>query len=96
MTEGFVDAAAVAAHLDVERDYVYAHADELGAVRLGTGPKARLRFRLSEVEERLNACSTGRRSAPPDSRPEAGLVGSSRRRSGTSVDLLPIRGRPPR
>ena len=33
-----VDAAAVAAHLGVTRAYVYEHAVELGAMRLGKGP----------------------------------------------------------
>jgi hypothetical protein len=42
---GMVDAATLAAHLGVARSYVYAHADELGAVRLG-GPRGRLRFAL--------------------------------------------------
>jgi len=39
-----VDAASVAEHLGVSRDYVYEHADDLGARRLGSGPRARLRF----------------------------------------------------
>jgi hypothetical protein len=43
-----VDAAHVAALLGVERDWVYAHADQLGAIRLG-GPKGRLRFDLATV-----------------------------------------------
>ena len=29
----------------IARYYVYAHATELGAIRLGWGPKARIRFR---------------------------------------------------
>jgi excisionase family DNA binding protein len=36
--------AELAEYLSVERSYVYEHASELGAIRLGTGPKARLRF----------------------------------------------------
>jgi hypothetical protein len=50
---GLVDAHSVAAELRVERDWVYAHARELGAVRLGDGPKARLRFDLRHVRERV-------------------------------------------
>ena len=38
-----VDAATLAAMLGVERDWVYAHATKLGAIRLG-GPNGRLRF----------------------------------------------------
>ncbi len=39
----FLDAAAVARMLSVEREWVYEHAVELGAVRLG-GARGRLRF----------------------------------------------------
>jgi hypothetical protein len=35
--------------LGVDRGYVYEHAVELGAWRLGSGPRARLRFDLEEV-----------------------------------------------
>ena len=38
-----VDAATLAAMLGVERDWIYAHATQLGAIRLG-GPTGRLRF----------------------------------------------------
>jgi hypothetical protein len=34
---GLVDAQAVAECLAVDRDWVYAHADELGVLRLGRG-----------------------------------------------------------
>jgi hypothetical protein len=46
------DAAAVAERLGVDREWVYAHADQLGAIRLG-GPHGRLRFDLEVVSERL-------------------------------------------
>lgn len=36
--------AALADALGVSRDYVYEHADELGAIRLGLGPRGPLRF----------------------------------------------------
>jgi len=48
----FVDAATVARVLGVKRNWVYEHARELGAVRLG-GAQGRLRFDLHEIEERL-------------------------------------------
>jgi hypothetical protein len=48
----FLDAAATARMLSVERDWVYQHAEELGAVRLG-GPRGRLRFDRREICERL-------------------------------------------
>jgi hypothetical protein len=49
-----VDAATLAAILDVERDWVYAHARELRAVRRG-GKRGRLRFDLASVFRSLNA-----------------------------------------
>jgi hypothetical protein len=57
-----VDAEALAIHLGVSPGYVYEHADELGARRLGSGPRARLRFAVAEVDSRLISCSTGRGS----------------------------------
>lgn len=91
---GLVDVAAVAAYLGVSHAYVYEHQVELGARRLGTGPKARLRFSLEEIDERLRVCPTGRRSGEPDS---GSVVRKPRRRRspalGTTVELLPIRGR---
>jgi hypothetical protein len=63
---GLVDAHSVAAELHVERDWVYAHARELGAVRLGGGPKARLRFDLTRVRERLDQPDAQVNEPPPD------------------------------
>lgn len=48
------DAATLAQELGVERDWIYAHADELGAIRLG-GPHGRLRFDQEIVRQRLAA-----------------------------------------
>jgi hypothetical protein len=56
----FVDAAAVAAELGVDRDWVYANAEALGAIRLG-GPRGRLRFDLAVLPERLAALAEPRR-----------------------------------
>jgi hypothetical protein len=46
---GLADAAEVARRLRVHENWVYAHADELGAIRLGDGEKARLRFDLERM-----------------------------------------------
>ena len=51
----YLDAAGIAKRFGVGRSWVYAHKDELGAVRLGSGPKARLRFDVVRVEAVLNA-----------------------------------------
>jgi hypothetical protein len=48
-----VDAATLARELGVEREWVYAHAKQLGAVRLG-GPHGRLRFDRHEVGKALD------------------------------------------
>jgi len=93
--EPLVDAAAVAAHLGTSRGYVYSHALELGARRLGSGPKARLRFSLAEVDERLSACSAGSGSESLKPAPTKGLRPRRGSSMGTNVELLPIRGRYP-
>jgi hypothetical protein len=50
-----VDARELAEELGVSTDYVYAHAAELGAMRLGAGPKARIRFDLDRARHALEA-----------------------------------------
>jgi hypothetical protein len=81
----YLDAAALARTLGVKRDWIYAHAADLGAIRLG-GPHGRLRFDLQHVrrvlgEERPDArearggvAARGRRrrSIPPPSRANVG------------------------
>jgi hypothetical protein len=87
-----VGADAVARHLGVERSWVYEHATELRARRLGSGEKGRLRFDLRDVDEAI-ACSSGRGSGQAE-------IGSTkpiqRRRApsrlGTKVALLPVKG----
>jgi hypothetical protein len=41
--------------LNVSLDYVYAHSADLGAMRLGYGPKARLRFDLRTAQRAMKA-----------------------------------------
>jgi hypothetical protein len=55
-TFGFVDARELAEELGVSIDYVYSHATELGAMRLGSGPKARIRFRSRSACQARGAC----------------------------------------
>lgn len=92
-----VDASRVAAELGASRDWVYAHADELGAIRLGAcgdGRRPRLRFDLAVVADRLTARDTSERSQPAVLPAQTQVSARRRARSlGTSVDLLPIRGR---
>lgn len=86
-----VDARTVAVALGTSSEWVRAHADELGVVRLGDGPRPRLRFDLDQARAAWAARSLSERSQAPDPAPEAG---ARRRRSsatGTNVELLPIR-----
>jgi hypothetical protein len=53
-------AAEVSDWWGVERSWVYAHADDLGARRLGAGQRPRLRFDPDEVAERLGDADRGR------------------------------------
>jgi hypothetical protein len=79
----YVDAAQLARVLGVERNWVYAHAHELGAVRLG-GAGGRLRFDLEHVARALSSpLASG--PAPRPARPASNRA--ARRR--TDVDLLP-------
>ena len=85
-----VDAAELARRFGIERSWVYAHAIELGAVKLGSGPKPRLRFdpqiaaRVLRKADEQTAADPPARSGKRADRPSAGG------RSG--VRLLPIRG----
>jgi hypothetical protein len=47
--------AEVAARLRVSPGWVYAHKHELGVIKLGDGPKARIRFDPAVVDEQLAA-----------------------------------------
>jgi hypothetical protein len=76
-----VDAAEIARRFGVSRDFVYDHADELGALRLGVGPKARLRFDPARVGSVLRALPE--KAVKPRRRPRRGQRNSA---------LLPIRG----
>jgi hypothetical protein len=98
--ERLVNAAQLAELLGVERDWVYAHAGQLGGVRLG-GPKGRLRFDLNMVAEHLDQTDRppGQRHGaavsrrPGDGRPSTfapyHLQSRSRQRSGRATRQRP-------
>lgn len=50
--EPLLTAAEVAARFRVDRGWVYAHARELGVVKIGAGPRPRLRFDPAVVDQR--------------------------------------------
>jgi hypothetical protein len=56
-----LDPKDLAVALNVSVDYVYAHATDLGVMRLGDGPKARLRFDLRTAQVAMRA----RKQPPP-------------------------------
>lgn len=84
-----LSAAEVAARIGRSRDFVYDHAADLGALRLGDGPRARLSFDAEVVEEWV----TRRRPSGRSNRPRS-KTGTKQGRqpatSGSGVDLLPI------
>ena len=69
-----VDAATLARLLNVDRDWVYANARRLGAVRLGDGPKARLRFDATRARAALAAAE--REHQPPRTSRDARHAGA--------------------
>ena len=81
-----LDARALARALGVSTSYVYANSGKLGGVRLGNGPKPRLRFHLERAVE-------AHASAPGCTAPAAPQAAKRRvRRAASSGELLPIRG----
>jgi hypothetical protein len=85
-----VDATELARRFGIERSWVYSHAIELGAVKLGSGPKPRLRFdpqiaaRVLRKAGEETAADPPARSGKRADRPSAG--------GGSGVRLLPVRG----
>jgi hypothetical protein len=69
---GLLNARQVAARFNVERNWVYAHADELGVVRLGRGPRPRLRFDPAVVAQHLLARPPRAAAAPSPSQVRGG------------------------
>ena len=79
-TMSWLDTKEVAERLGVELEWGYEHAEELGASRIGTGPRPRLRFPAHILDSR---------SGKPTS-PEAASE-PAKRRSGPD-GLIPIHG----
>ncbi len=86
-----IDAATVARHFGCSRAYVYDHAGQLGAIRLGTGTRPRLRFAPERVAQALAAG----RQAEPEPQPVTPRPRQARQRDGftpSGAPLLEIRG----
>jgi hypothetical protein len=90
--EPLVDAAEIARLHGKTRWWVYEHAGELGAVRLGSGPRPRLGFSTARVALALRKISEPERLAPP---PRAKPQRERRRRTDrtpSGAELLRVRG----
>jgi hypothetical protein len=88
-----VTARELAHRLGRTADWVRRHQGELGAVRLGSGPRPRLLFDPRVVAERVSARS-GSESLQSQEHPAYSPKprGRSSRSSGTTTQLLPFRG----
>ena len=84
-----VDAAELARRFGIERSWVYTHAIELGAVKLGNGAKPRLRFD-PEIAARVLRKVGGKPVADPPAR-SGKRAGQPPRHGGSEVQLLPVR-----
>jgi hypothetical protein len=80
-----VDAAELARQLGIERSWVYSHAIELGAVKLGRGAKPRLRFDPEVAARVLRRVGEGSTADPPA---RSGKRASQPRGSEGRVELL--------
>jgi excisionase family DNA binding protein len=90
-TGQLLTASEAAERLGVSKDYIYAHADDLGALRIGDGPdkRPRLRFSAADLD---SACSESKRSQPAASRTPKRKTPRHRPQGvGQKPDLLPIR-----
>lgn len=83
-----VDAAELAGRLGVERSWVYTHAIELGAIRLGDGSRPRLRFDPQLAIARIRA----RAERDPNQGPARRRPRSRRPAGEGGPRLLPIKG----
>jgi|ERR1044072_3962003 hypothetical protein len=84
-----VDAAELAKRFAIERSWVYSHAIELGAVKLGSGAKPRLRFDPQVAARVLRRVGEESAADPPARSGERADQPSVS--GGSGVRLLPIR-----
>jgi hypothetical protein len=85
-----VDATELARRFGIERSWVYSHAIELGAVKLGSGPKPRLRFDPEIAARVLRKVGEVAAADPPARSGER--AGQPQSHGRSAVRLLPIHG----
>ena len=83
-----IGAGELARRLGVDRSWVYSHAIGLGAMKLGDGPRARLRFDPEIAERALRRLSDGSAPDPPARSVER--ADRSRWMRRPEVKLLPV------
>jgi hypothetical protein len=89
--EPLVDAAEIARLHGKSRSWVYEHAGELGAVRLGSGPRPRLGFSRARVAERLERVDRPATESPPPEPPKPRRRRQRAGRTATGAPLLHVR-----
>jgi hypothetical protein len=84
--EPLVDAAEIARLHGKTRSWVYEHARELGAVRLGSGPRPRLGFSPARVAQQLEKVDKPTTTPLPEPRPPR----RRRQRAGRTATGAPL------
>jgi hypothetical protein len=87
---GLMTVGEVAQRLRVSTKWVYAHQRRLGAIKLGEGPKARLRFDAGAVAAELEGTERGVRQSAVEPEPPANAKRTRRRL--VSRPLPPVDG----
>jgi hypothetical protein len=90
--EALVDAAEIARLHGKTRSWVYEHAGELGAVRLGSGPRPRLGFSPARVAERLELVDQPAPVPLPGLAPPRRARRQRADRTPSGAELLRVRG----
>lgn len=86
-----IDVRECARRFGLTESYVRDHAEDLGVIRLGDGPRPRLHFDPDVVSERLTACSASSRSQPRIPARKAKRRGNDGLTGRKPPRLIPIR-----
>lgn len=90
--DGLLTAAQVAERFGVSRDWVYEHADGLGALRLGGGARPRLRFDPERVADALAPREGSEGSGARHAAPRLAGRRQAPPRTDDGCPLLPVMG----
>lgn len=86
--EGFLDARDVARRLGVRRAWVYAHARELGGVRLGEGSRGPLRFDPAAIRDCTRALAAEANPSASVDHHDPRAQQRGRSQAGTDIPLI--------